>query len=167
MLVAEHLVPKQPGTQGEAWFCVCDCGGSRGWGGSTIARVKDLNSGNTTSCGCKANRPRREPGTPHRAGDGDGLLCPGALYLEVRGAAESALRDRAEPVAAVRGAFAGRTSRSTLYRFIRRALAEIAAAEHSNLVPAGALRAQCLDPVLQVTDVPAAGDAPQAPTDGA
>jgi hypothetical protein len=35
---------------GRYWKCTCDCGGV------TVARAKDLNSGNTKSCGCMRGR---------------------------------------------------------------------------------------------------------------
>ncbi len=37
--------------QGNHWACLCDCGRL------VPVRVKDLRSGNTTSCGCRINRP--------------------------------------------------------------------------------------------------------------
>lgn len=43
--------PERPPSYGRRWICKCDCGRS------TIVRARDLPNGNTTSCGCKLNRP--------------------------------------------------------------------------------------------------------------
>lgn len=109
-LVARRRLPKLPGTQGERWSCDCACGNT------TVVRVKDLMSGNTRSCGCLTNRARKVADEPHRAPGG------ATLYAEVE-AAVFAARAAGKGVRndGVRGHFDGRTSRSSLYRLIRRA----------------------------------------------
>ena len=44
LIVADKLGPNK--RQLMTWRCVCDCGGE------TVAVTGNLNSGNTTSCGC-------------------------------------------------------------------------------------------------------------------
>jgi hypothetical protein len=107
--VARERLPKLPGTQGERWRCDCDCGLA------TVVRVKDLSSGNTKSCGHLTNRARQVMDQPHRAGDA-------ALYAGIK-ARVFAVLDAGGSLRAdgVRRSFDGTTSRSTLYRFIRKA----------------------------------------------
>jgi hypothetical protein len=54
---------RHPGpSRGKTWRCVCACGAE------TVAQVRDLNSGNTTSCGCvqrsqvRSRKPAIAPG---------------------------------------------------------------------------------------------------------
>lgn len=52
MLVARERVAPDGKRQGSRWRCECDCGRF------TVSRTKDLRDvGNTTSCGCRINRP--------------------------------------------------------------------------------------------------------------
>lgn len=108
-LVARERLPKLPGLQGERWLCLCDCERR------TAVRVKDLTSGNTRSCGCLTNRPRAEADRPHRAGSAE---LRAAVAAAVRAALEAGGTLRS---AAVRRAFDGRASRSSLYRFMHEA----------------------------------------------
>jgi hypothetical protein len=112
LLVARVRLEKLPGTQGERWQCDCDCGLQ------TVVRVKDLSSGNTKSCGHLTNRARRVLDEPHRAGEPG--LYP-ALQTAVWEILEAGGSLRAE---GLRRQFDGRTSRSTLYRLIRKASLE-------------------------------------------
>ncbi len=116
MLVARERLPMLPGTQGARWRCDCDCGGS------TVVRAKDLPNRNTRSCGCLTNRARVAAEQPHRAGDEDLYPRVREVVLATLGTGGSLRQDR------VRSRFDGMTSRSTLYRFIRRAIAEHEAA---------------------------------------
>lgn len=46
ILTVTALASKPEGGQGQHWSCTCDCGAV------TVKRGKDLNNGNTASCGC-------------------------------------------------------------------------------------------------------------------
>ena len=50
MLTVKAVAPRIPNQQGVRWLCDCMCGRQ------SLARAKDLKSGNTTSCGCRVNR---------------------------------------------------------------------------------------------------------------
>src|SRR5215467_2428239 len=45
-LTAVRALTERDKSRGVRWFCRCDCGGS------TIAAVRSLRSGNTKTCGC-------------------------------------------------------------------------------------------------------------------